>query len=169
MNGGKWNVASQPPDERPHRVENLLQSRARCAAADRRPASDASPHELWQRCFSERNDWRDRFGAVPFEDGGGKRQLRHYQHNATTAVLEAIARGRERMLLTLATGAGKTSIAFQIAWKLFRASWNLSREPARRPRILFLADRNILADQAWNAFSAFTASAARRWSRTARV
>jgi type I restriction enzyme, R subunit len=70
-------------------------------------------------------------------------------------VLEAIARGRERILLTLATGTGKTSIAFQIAWKLFHASWNLSREPVRRPRILFLADRNILADQAYNAFSAF--------------
>ncbi len=46
-------------------------------------------------------------------------------------------------------------IAFQIAWKLFQSRWNLSREPTRRPRILFLADRNILANQAYNAFSAF--------------
>jgi type I restriction enzyme R subunit len=63
----------------------------------------------------------------------------------------------ERILLTLATGTGKTFIAFQIAWKLFQSRWNLSREPepTRRPRILFLADRNILADQAYNAFSAF--------------
>ena len=114
-----------------------------------------SPEELWQRCFPEGNDWRDRFGAVPFETGGGKWEPRYYQHNAITAVLEAIARGRERILLTLATGTGKTSIAFQIAWKLFHASWNLGREPTRRPRILFLADRNILADQAYNAFSAF--------------
>jgi type I restriction enzyme, R subunit len=96
-----------------------------------------SPEELWQRCFPEGNDWRDRFGAVPFETGGGKWEPRYYQHNAITAVLEAIARGRERILLTLATGTGKTSIAFQIAWKLFHASWNLSREPTRRPRILF--------------------------------
>src|SRR5664279_3537748 len=59
------------------------------------------------------------------------------------------------ILLTLATGTGKTFIAFQIAWKLFHSRWNLSREPVRRPRILFLADRNILADQAYNAFSAF--------------
>ena len=114
-----------------------------------------SPQELWQRCFPEGNDWRDRFGAVPFEMGGGKWEPRYYQHNAITAVLEAIACGRERILLTLATGTGKTSIAFQIAWKLFHASWNLGREPTRRPRILFLADRNILADQAYNAFSAF--------------
>ena len=62
---------------------------------------------------------------------------------------------RQRILLTLATGTGKTFIAFQIAWKLFHSRWNLSREPTRRPRILFLADRNILADQAYNAFSAF--------------
>ena len=123
-----------------------------------------TPHELWQRCFPEGNDWRDRFGAVPFETDGGKWQPRYYQHNAITAVLEAIARGEQRILLTLATGTGKTSIAFQIAWKLFHAQWNLSRDTSnegrvRRPRILFLADRNILADQAYNAFSAFPADA----------
>ena len=70
-------------------------------------------------------------------------------------MLEAIAKDQKRILLTLATGTGKTSIAFQIAWKLFQSRWNLTREPTRRPRILFLADRNILADQAYNAFSAF--------------
>ena len=118
-----------------------------------------SPQELWARCFPEGNDWRDRFGAVPFETGGGKWQPRYYQHNAITAVLEAIAKGEQRILLTLATGTGKTSIAFQIAWKLFESSWNLSRDPVRRPRILFLADRNILADQAYNAFSAFAPDA----------
>ncbi len=58
-------------------------------------------------------------------------------------------------MLTLATGTGKTFIAFQLAWKLFQAKWSLAGEPTRRPRILFLADRNILADQAYNAFSAF--------------
>ncbi|WEN15604.1 DEAD/DEAH box helicase family protein [Rhodanobacter sp. AS-Z3] len=118
-----------------------------------------TPKELWARCFPEGNDWRDRFGAVPFETGGGKWQPRYYQHNAITAVLEAIAKGEQRILLTLATGTGKTSIAFQIAWKLFESSWNLSRDPVRRPRILFLADRNILADQAYNAFSAFAPDA----------
>ncbi|TAM29983.1 MAG: DEAD/DEAH box helicase, partial [Rhodanobacter sp.] len=118
-----------------------------------------TPQELWARCFPEGNDWRDRFGAVPFETGGGKWQPRYYQHNAITAVLEAIAKGEQRILLTLATGTGKTSIAFQIAWKLFESSWNLSRDPVRHPRILFLADRNILADQAYNAFSAFAPDA----------
>ena len=72
-------------------------------------------------------------------------------------VLEAIASGQNRILLTLATGTGKTSIAFQILWKLFAARWNLSGEPTRRPRILFLADRNNLADQAFNDFTAFAA------------
>ena len=71
------------------------------------------------------------------------------------AVLDAVAEGRTRILLTLATGTGKTFIAFQIAWTLFGARWSLAGEPARRPRILFLADRNILADQAYNAFSGF--------------
>jgi type I restriction enzyme R subunit len=69
--------------------------------------------------------------------------------------LEAIANNKNRILLTLATGTGKTAIAFQIVWKLFQSRWNLNRNGNRRPRILFLADRNILADQAFNAFSAF--------------
>jgi type I restriction enzyme, R subunit len=69
--------------------------------------------------------------------------------------MEAIANAKERILLTLATGTGKTFIAFQIAWKLFQSRWNLKRDGSRRPRILFLADRNILADQAYNSFSAF--------------
>jgi len=74
-----------------------------------------------------------------------------------TRVLEAIASGQGRILLTLATGTGKTSIAFQIIWKLFQARWNLSGQPSRRPRLLFLADRNNLADQAFNDFTAFAA------------
>ena len=106
--------------------------------------------------------WRDAFGAVEFETAGGKWEARYYQHKAINAALEAIARGERRILLTLATGTGKTSIAFQIAWKLFHAKWSLAGEPERRPRILFLADRNILADQAYNAFSAFEATAVAR-------
>ncbi len=114
-----------------------------------------SPIELWSMAFAEENAWRDRFAAVPFEDRGGYFLGRYYQDIAIERVLEAIAEGQQRILLTLATGTGKTFIAFQIAWKLFHSRWNLSREPNRRPRILFLADRNILADQAYNAFSAF--------------
>ena len=114
-----------------------------------------TPLELWARMFATQNAWRDRFAAVPFEDRGGFFQGRYYQDIAVERVLAAIAEGRERILLTLATGTGKTFIAFQVAWKLFQSRWNLSGEPSRRPRILFLADRNILADQAFNAFSAF--------------
>ena len=114
-----------------------------------------SPEELWNRTFAQANAWRDRFAAVPFEDKGGSHPSRYYQDIAVERVMEAIADDRERILLTLATGTGKTFIAFQIAWKLFHARWNLSREPTRRPRILFLADRNVLANQAYNAFSSF--------------
>ncbi|MGH6795740.1 MAG: EcoAI/FtnUII family type I restriction enzme subunit R, partial [Methylocella sp.] len=114
-----------------------------------------SPEDLWNQIFSQQNTWRDRFSEAPFEDKGGTWQARYYQHNAIENALEAIADGRKRILLTLATGTGKTLIAFQLSWKLFKSRWNLSGEPSRRPRILFLADRNILADQAYNAFSAF--------------
>jgi type I restriction enzyme R subunit len=187
-------------------------------------ASYPTPEELWNRTFEQDNAWRDRFAAVPFEDRGGYFQGRYYQDIAIDRVLEAIASGRDRILLTLATGTGKTFIAFQLAWKLFQSRWNISdwragssstssgpisardpysssgslpsardpsssfgslpsardhsssfgslpsagrageggtqtlattRPPSRRPRILFLADRNILANQAYNAFSAF--------------
>jgi type I restriction enzyme R subunit len=121
-----------------------------------------APDELWAEVFKTPNDWRDRFAAVPFEERGGTWQTRYYQHNAIENALEAIAAGRQRILLTLATGTGKTAIAFQIAWALFQSRWNLSRKPERRPRILFLADRNILADQAYNAFSAFPEDALAR-------
>jgi type I restriction enzyme R subunit len=114
-----------------------------------------TPEELWNRTFAEANDWRERFAAVPFEDKGGMWGSRYYQDSAIDAVLEAIADNQQRILLTLATGTGKTFIAFQLAWKLFKARWNLNRDAARQPRILFLADRNILADQAFNSFSAF--------------
>jgi type I restriction enzyme R subunit len=114
-----------------------------------------TPEQLWNLTFAEANAWRDRFAAIPFEDKGGSHPSRYYQDIAVERVLEAVAANQPRILLTLATGTGKTFIAFQIAWKLFQSRWNLSREPTRRPRLLFLADRNILANQAYNAFSAF--------------
>jgi type I restriction enzyme R subunit len=114
-----------------------------------------TPEELWAHTFAEPNDWRNRFAEVPFEDRGGTWGSRYYQDSAINAVLEAIAENKQRILLTLATGTGKTFIAFQLAWKLFHSRWNLNRDGGRRPRILFLADRNILADQAYNSFSAF--------------
>jgi len=119
-----------------------------------------APEELWNLTFSAQNVWRDRFTSVPFEDKGGSHPSRYYQDIAVECVMEAIAAKSQRILLTLATGTGKTFIAFQIAWKLFHSRWNINdwkenKEPSRRPRILFLADRNILANQAYNAFSSF--------------
>ena len=114
-----------------------------------------TPDELWQMTFAKQNDWRDRFAAIPFEDKGGSHPSRYYQDIAIERLMEAIAANQPRILITLATGTGKTFIAFQIAWKLFHSRWNMSREPSRQPRILYLADRNILANQAYNEFSAF--------------
>lgn len=118
-------------------------------------AAFPTPDELWSKTFSDQNEWKDRFDTVPFEDGGTEKRPRYYQEIAVNNVMNAIAQEKNRVLLTLATGTGKTFIAFQIAWKLFQTRWNLKRDGARRPRILFLADRNILANQAFNAFSAF--------------
>ena len=114
-----------------------------------------TPDELWNKTFAVPNKWRDKFIHVPFEDVGGTKSARYYQEIAVNNTMNAIAEEKQRILLTLATGTGKTFIAFQIAWKLFHTRWNLMRDGSRRPRILFLADRNILADQAFNAFSAF--------------
>ena len=125
-----------------------------------------TPEELWNKtytgshtqaitAYNPANEWRIKFADVPYEDKSGTWQLRYYQEIAVRNTIEAIANHQQRILLTLATGTGKTAIAFQIAWKLFQTRWNLKRDGSRRPRILFLADRNILADQAFNAFSAF--------------
>jgi type I restriction enzyme, R subunit len=121
-----------------------------------------TPDELWKMTFAKANAWRDRFAAVSYPDKSGTWDIRFYQEISVTRVLDAIIDGRDRVLLTLATGTGKTSIAFQIAWKLFNARWNLTdwksgAEPTRRPRILFIADRNNLADQAYNDFTSFSA------------
>ena len=122
-----------------------------------------TPDELWAMSFPqpiepykvEIEDWKKRFDDVPFEDRGGTWQPRYYQRNAIYKALYGIAEKKNRLLLTMATGTGKTATAFQICWKLFHAKWNLQRDGRRSPRILFLADRNILADQAFNSFGAF--------------
>ncbi|MEO6832548.1 MAG: DEAD/DEAH box helicase family protein [Chitinophagaceae bacterium] len=96
-----------------------------------------TPEELWNKTYSGSttqalavykpvNDWRMKFADVPYEDKSGTWQLRYYQEIAVRNTIEAIANGQKRILLTLATGTGKTAIAFQIAWKLFQTRWNLS-------------------------------------------
>jgi type I restriction enzyme, R subunit len=133
-------------------------------------ATYPTPDELWAMTFARADAWRDRFATVPFEDKGGSHPGRYYQDIAIDRVMQAIAANKNRILLTLATGTGKTFIAFQIAWKLFHARWNITHAKNgqsgtdRRPRILFLADRNILANQAYNAFSAFPEDALMRIS-----
>lgn len=128
-----------------------------------------SPQDLWNETYAVANTWRERFAAIPFEDKGGSWEARYYQHNAIDAALEALTEGKDRILLNLATGTGKTFIAFQLAWKLFQSKWNAKdwragNEPQRRPRVLFLADRNILADQAYNSFGTFPDDALARIS-----
>ena len=112
-----------------------------------------SPEELWARTYGDVDEWRDKFNAQPYYDNGVK-QPRYYQETAVRKVLEGVAKGEKRILLTLATGTGKTFIAFQIAYKLFETRWNL-RKTNTRPKILFLADRNVLANQAKNDFGGF--------------
>jgi type I restriction enzyme R subunit len=126
-----------------------------------------SPEEMWAKIFDSETEgtpdfkkvWRERFAEIPFETKGDW-QPRYYQENAINNALDAIAEGKQRVLLTLATGTGKTCIAFQTSWKLFQSKWSLTSQKnpdaaKRRPRILFLADRNILANQAFNDFGPF--------------
>jgi type I restriction enzyme R subunit len=114
-----------------------------------------SPEVLWQRTFASASVLETELTDVPFESNGGVFGGRYYQDIAVEKVLAAIAGGKDRVLLTLATGTGKTFVAFQIVWKLFQSRWTKDGKKVRRPRILFLADRNILANQAFNAFGAF--------------
>ncbi len=124
--------------------------------ADRFP----SPQELWQMTFPEANPWRDKFNLCPLNRGGG-REPRYYQEVAINKVLEAVANGEKRILLTMATGTGKTYTAFQICWKLYQTNWN-TRGVDQKPRILFISDRNILANQAKNDFEQFPEDAMER-------
>lgn len=129
-----------------------------------------TPDELWEMTFPTTTNavatleaiWRDKFDNILFETKSGDKPPRYYQVNAVNNVLQAVAAGAKRVLLTLATGTGKTAIAFQICNKLFKAKWNLSANETyheRTPRILFLADRNILANQAHGSFNEYNAFA----------
>jgi type I restriction enzyme R subunit len=118
-------------------------------------ANFPTPDQLWDLINEPKNDLIDELRAIDFESRGGTEPVRYYQQKAVENVLEGIANGDHRLLLTLATGTGKTKIAFHIAWKLFQTRWNLQGDKKRRPRVLFLADRNILANQAFNEFSPF--------------
>lgn len=109
------------------------------------------PAELFNRRFSTNQELKEKLHKTPYNLSSGMTP-RYYQDIAISKVMEAIADDKKRILLTLATGTGKTYIAFQIVYKLFTARWNIDGVH-RRPRILFLADRNALADQAINDFN----------------
>jgi type I restriction enzyme R subunit len=111
-----------------------------------------TPEELWDRIYPIQNDWRDLFSSIPMFDTWGEGKPRFYQEIAVNKVLENLAEGKKRILLTMATGTGKTNVSFQIVWKLFNSKWTTDGRKNRRPRILFLADRNILANQAYLSF-----------------
>ena len=113
-----------------------------------------TPLELSRRYDEVSSDIGEELRRVPFLLEGAM-QPRYYQELAVNAATDAIGQGKSRILLTLATGTGKTFIAFQIVHKLFQARWNSNNLGLRRPRILFLADRNILADQAINTFNPY--------------
>ena len=113
-----------------------------------------TPQELENRYAGVNSDLGQQLRNVPFHLEGAM-QPRYYQELAVHAATDAIGKGEPRVLLTLATGTGKTFIAFQIVHKLFQSRWNRESSGTRRPRILFLADRNILADQAINTFNPY--------------
>lgn len=113
-----------------------------------------TPDELEKRYSAEATELSQELRNVPFHLEGAMQQ-RYYQELAVHAATDSIGQGKSRILLTLATGTGKTFIAFQIVHKVFQARWNRDSPGSRRPRILFLADRNILADQAINTFNPY--------------
>ena len=119
-----------------------------------------SPQELWLMTYPEENAWRDKFNLCALNRGGG-REPRYYQEIAIDKVLTAIANNQKRILLTMATGTGKTYTAFQICWKLYETNWN-NRGTDQKPRILFISDRNILANQAKNDYEQFPEDAMER-------
>jgi type I restriction enzyme R subunit len=107
-----------------------------------------TPAELWRRYRSHSGldeDARADQLLTPYNHAVGKGE-RYYQQIAINRTIEAILKGKRRLLLTMATGTGKTAVAFQICWKLWNGRWNRT-DSYRRPRILYLADRNILVDQ----------------------
>jgi type I restriction enzyme R subunit len=114
---------------------------------ERQMESFPAPDELWQRLRSAEKITNDETASkllTPANASVGKGQ-RYYQEIAINRAMQAILQGKKRVLLTMATGTGKTAVAYQICWKLWNMRWNRAGEH-RRPKILYLADRNILID-----------------------
>jgi type I restriction enzyme R subunit len=105
-----------------------------------------TPAELWFRlqAVDELDEKQREQLLTPYNLQAGKTP-RYYQDVAINRAVQAIVKGKRRVLLTMATGTGKTPTAFQICWKLWSSRWNLKGD-YRRPKILYLADRNVLVD-----------------------
>lgn len=114
---------------------------------ERKIAEFPTPKELWERQFGNNTKVLNQSELLlyPFYTFPDK-EIRYYQQKSINRTIQAIIEGKKRILNTLATGTGKTMIAFQICWKLWIKKWNIKNIPNRRPKILFLADRNILVD-----------------------
>ncbi|WP_323596824.1 EcoAI/FtnUII family type I restriction enzme subunit R [Aliarcobacter butzleri] len=110
-----------------------------------------TPDKLFERKFGQIQFKEEKVITYPFYFEGN-RKPRFYQQIAVQKSIEAIASGKDRILLTLATGTGKTYIAFQIVYRLFASKWSKDWGD-RRPRVLVLADRNVLKSQAMNEFN----------------
>ena len=106
-----------------------------------------TPAELWARLMAAQKLATDTVERLltPFNLSNGKIP-HYYQRIAIDRAVRAILTGKKRVLLTMATGTGKTVVAFQICWKLWSSKWNAKGDPTRKPRILYLADRNFLVD-----------------------
>ncbi|MSM38682.1 MAG: DEAD/DEAH box helicase [Geobacter sp.] len=113
---------------------------------ERQIGSFPNPDELWQRLQIAQAVTPEAAKSLlsPYYHHSGK-SPRYYQEIAINRAVQSILQGKKRILLTMATGTGKTVVAFQICWKLWSARWNVTGEH-RRPKILYLADRNILVD-----------------------
>ncbi|MBA3772805.1 MAG: DEAD/DEAH box helicase family protein [Ramlibacter sp.] len=119
-----------------------------------------TPDTLWAKY----REWKgvkpaeEKIILQPYYDDGSGKEPRYYQRNAINAAVEAIAKGKDRVLLVMATGTGKTYTAFQIIWRLWKSDWHAGRQK----RVLFLADRNILVNQTMvNDFRPFGATMAK--------
>jgi hypothetical protein len=115
-----------------------------------------SPADLWARyrAWKGLTPEAEQIVLQDYFDDGSDKAPRYYQVNAVNAAIEAIAKGRDRILLVMATGTGNTYTAFQIIWRLWKAG--------RKKRILYLADRNVLIDQTMvNDFRPFGAAMAK--------
>ncbi|EPP8196199.1 EcoAI/FtnUII family type I restriction enzme subunit R [Campylobacter lari] len=110
-----------------------------------------TPSELFTRIYGNLKEWQHKLLSqrelyIP------QKELRYYQKIAVDKVIEALINGKNRILLTLATGTGKTTIAFALCYRLLEARWNKTNQD-KKPKILFLCDRVSLRDQALGEFN----------------